>query len=76
MELGIAGGGVEISRISLPVLNQMGISKGDVILQVGSQPVNSVAAFNKALSGYKSGDRVRLLIQNAESTGIHILNMP
>ena len=75
-KLGIAGGGVEISRISLPVLNQMGISKGDVILQVGSQPVNSVAAFNKALSGYKSGDRVRLLIQNAESTGIHILNMP
>lgn len=74
--LGISGGGVEISRINLPVLNQMGISKGDVILQVGSQPVNSVAAFNKALSGYKSGDRVRLLIQNAESTGIHTLNMP
>ena len=74
--LGISGGGVEISRIIQPVLNQMGISKGDVILQVGSQPVNSVAAFNKALSGYKSGDRVRLLIQNAESTGIHTLNMP
>ena len=74
--LGIASGGVEISRINQPVLNQMGISKGDVILQVGSQPVNSVQAFNKALAGFTSGDRVRLLIQNAESIGIHTLSMP
>jgi serine protease Do len=74
--LGIPGGGVEISRINLPVLNQMGISKGDVILQVGAQPVNSVQAFNKALAGYASGDRVRLLIQNAESIGIHTLIVP
>lgn len=73
--LGVAQGGVQIAQIVVPYLSQMGIAKGDVILQVGKQPVNSAAEFSKVLQPYKSGDRVRLLIQNAESTGIYVLGV-
>jgi serine protease Do len=58
------------------MLAQAGISVGDVVLEVGRTPVASVAAFEKALSAFKSGDRVRLLIKNSQSTGIVILTMP
>jgi len=74
--LNLARGGVQIARVFQPVLGQMGVKQGDVVLEVGRTPVNSVADFEKALSAFKSGDRVRLLIQNAESTGIIVLAMP
>ncbi|WP_297798729.1 Do family serine endopeptidase [Arenimonas sp. GDDSR-1] len=74
--LGLATGGVQIARISQPMLGQLGIAKGDVVLEVGRTPVASVAAFEKAVSAYKSGDRVRVLIRNAESTAIHMLVVP
>jgi serine protease Do len=75
-KLDVASGGVQISRITQPMLAQAGISVGDVVLEVGRTPVASVAAFEKALSAFKSGDRVRLLIKNSQSTGIVILTMP
>ena len=74
--LGLANGGVQIALINQPMLGQIGIAKGDVVLEVGRTPVNSVAAFEKAVATLKSGDRVRLLIRNAESTAIHILGVP
>lgn len=74
--LGISAGGVEIAQINQPMLRQLGINKGDVILQVGRQAVNSPAEFNKAVSQVKSGEQIRLLIQNAQSTGIYVLEMP
>ncbi|MBP6299263.1 MAG: Do family serine endopeptidase [Arenimonas sp.] len=74
--LGVPSGGVEIVQIIQPMLGQMGINKGDVILQVGRQVINSPSDFNKALSSAKSGDQIRLLIQNAQSTGIYVLEMP
>ena len=49
---------------------QAGLSPGDVILQVGKSPVGSSAQFASALKGVKSGDRVRLLVRNTESTGL------
>jgi serine protease Do len=58
------------------MLAQLGIAKGDVVLEVGRTPVNSVAAFEKAVAGYKSGDRVRVLVRNAESTAIHLIGIP
>jgi serine protease Do len=73
--LGIAQGGVQIAQVMSPALNQMGIAKGDVILQVGKLPVNSVSEFTKALSIYKTGDRVRILVQNVDSTGIYVVTM-
>jgi|GWRWMinimDraft_5_1066013.scaffolds.fasta_scaffold06673_2 serine protease Do len=74
--LGISSGGVEIAQINQPLLSQLGINKGDVILQVGRQSVNSPSEFNKVISQAKSGDQIRLLIQNPQSTGIFVLEMP
>jgi serine protease Do len=72
--LGVEGG-VQIAQLSASALRQIGIAKGDVILQIGKQPIKSVSDFSKALEQYKTGDRVRLLIQNAESTGVYVLNV-
>lgn len=74
--LGISAGGVQIARVTQPMLAQLGIAKGDVVLEVGRTPVNSVAAFEKAVAGYKSGDRVRVLVRNADSTAIHLIGIP
>ncbi|MEO7251659.1 MAG: PDZ domain-containing protein, partial [Arenimonas sp.] len=65
-----AGEGVRISRIAGLAARQAGLSPGDVILQVGKNPVGSAAQFELALKGIKSGDRVRLVVRNAESTGL------
>jgi serine protease Do len=64
------GEGVRISRVASLAARQAGLSPGDVILQVGKNPVGSTAAFENALKGVKSGDRVRLLVRNNESTGL------
>ncbi len=76
-KLGLSEGeGVLIARVSNPVAAQAGLSPGDVVLQVGRQNVGSVAEFNQALKSFKSGDRVRLLVRNAQSTGLVTLEMP
>jgi len=74
--LGLPAGGVQIARITQPMLAQLGIAKGDVVLEVGRTPVATVAAFDKAVATYKSGDRVRVLVRNAESTAIHMIGIP
>jgi serine protease Do len=65
-----SGEGVRISRVASLAARQAGVSPGDVILQVGRVPVGSVDQFEGALQGIKSGDRVRLLVRNAESTAL------
>lgn len=75
--LGLANGeGVQITRVTSPMATQAGLSSGDVILQAGRQPVGNVAQFNAALKAYKSGDRLRLLVRNTQSTGLVTLEMP
>jgi serine protease Do len=70
-KLGLSPGeGVRISRVASLAARQAGLSPGDVILQVGKSPVGNAAQFASALKGVKSGDRVRLLVRNAESTGL------
>ncbi len=64
------GEGVRISRVSGVAARQAGLSPGDVILQVGKTTVGSAAQFQSALKGFKSGDRVRLLVRNEQSTGL------
>jgi len=76
-QLGLAAGeGVQIVRANSPIAAQAGLSAGDVILQIGRQPVGSVADFNAAMNAFKSGDRVRLLVRNSQSTGLITLEMP
>ena len=69
--LGLSPGeGVRISRVASLAARQAGLAPGDVILQVGKSPVGNAAQFASALKGIKSGDRVRLLVRNADSTGL------
>jgi serine protease Do len=69
--LGLSSGeGVRISRVASLAARQAGLAAGDVILQVGKQPVGSTSQFESALRAVKAGDRVRLLVRNAESTGL------
>jgi serine protease Do len=68
--------GVLITGINNPMAAQSGLSAGDVILQVGRTPVASPEAFTAAMKGFGSGDRVRLLVRNAQSTGLVTLEMP
>ena len=64
------GEGVRISRVAGLAARQAGLAAGDVILQVGKSPVGSSADFESALKSVKSGDRVRLLVRNSESTAL------
>ncbi|MEO8000497.1 MAG: PDZ domain-containing protein, partial [Arenimonas sp.] len=76
-QLGLTEGqGVLITRINNPMLAQSGLSAGDVILQLGRQPISGVSDFNAALKAFKSGDKVRLLVRNSQSTGLVTLEMP
>ena len=74
--LDVPEGGVQVARINQPMPARAGLAEGDVILEVGRQPVASVAAFNRALAGVKPGERVRLLVRNEQSTAIVVLEMP
>ena len=64
------GEGVRIARVASLAARQAGLQPGDVVLQVGRTPVGSAADFESALKSVKSGDRVRLLVRNNESTGL------
>ncbi|MGH8104921.1 MAG: DegQ family serine endoprotease [Arenimonas sp.] len=76
-QLGLAEGeGVQITRVLNPLAAQAGLSAGDVVLQVGRQSVHSVSEFNAVLKAFKSGDRVRLLVRDSQSTGLVTLEMP
>ena len=69
--LGLSPGeGVRITRVASLAARQAGLVAGDVILQVGRNAVGSAAEFESALKVIKSGDRVRLLVRNAQSTGL------
>ena len=74
-ELG-AGQGVRVARVDNTLARQAGLSVGDVILQVGKTEVGSVVAYNAAIKGFKSGDKVRLLVRNADSTGLVTVLVP
>ncbi len=65
-----ANEGVKISQVTGMAARQAGLTAGDVILQVGKVAVGNTAQFEAAVKALKSGDRVRLLIRNADSTGL------
>jgi serine protease Do len=63
--LGIsAGKGVVVTDVKPgSFADDIGLSRGDVILEVNKQPVNSEAEFNKATAGLKSGQDVAFLVR-------------
>jgi serine protease Do len=62
--------GVKILAITSAMPQQAGLAVGDVILKVGRDEVNSVADFERAARGLKSGDTVRLQVQNESSSAM------
>ena len=53
-----------------------GLSRGDVVLQVGRTPVGSPEALDRALAGVKKGDTVMLLVNrggNSQFVAIPVL---
>jgi len=76
-QLGLVDGqGVQIARVTNAAAVQAGLSAGDVILQVGRQAVSNTAEFNTAVKAFKSGDSIRMLVRNSQSTGLVTLQMP
>ena len=55
---------------------EAGISRGDVILEVGHKPVKDVDAFYGSLEGLKPGEGVLLLVQRNDITRYVVLKIP
>ncbi len=70
-----AGEGVLVARVTGLAARRAGLAPGDVVLQVGGADIGSVAAFEAATQGFKSGDEVRLLVRNARSTGFVVFTL-
>ncbi|HOP80717.1 MAG TPA: PDZ domain-containing protein, partial [Armatimonadota bacterium] len=51
------------------------IVPGDVILKINSQPITSVAEFNRKINALKSGDTALILIQRKDRTLISELTV-
>lgn len=63
-QLGLESGeGVRIIGVKGEGARDAGLVPGMVVLRVGNTPVGSVDALNRALSGYKKGDVVLLLVR-------------
>ncbi len=60
--------GVVITKVT-PASRAMraGLEPGDVVRKVNDAPVKSVAEFNAATEGLKSGDSLRLIIETSKS---------
>ncbi|QII29995.1 DegQ family serine endoprotease [Stenotrophomonas maltophilia] len=72
-QLGLeAGEGVRITAVKGEGARDAGLSGGMVILQVASTPVGSVETLNRALSGYKKGDVVMLLVRTGSGNSAFV----
>ncbi|TWI03500.1 serine protease Do [Luteimonas cucumeris] len=68
-QLGLkAGEGVAIARIEGLAARGAGLRPGDVVLQVGRDPVDSAAALDRQLRDVKQGETVMLLVRRGQST--------
>jgi len=64
-QLGLESGeGVRISRVTGQAAREARLAPGQVIMQVGRVPVGSAEALNRALSSYRKGDVVMLLVRS------------
>lgn len=58
------GVGVEITGVDMDGAgSEMGLRRGDVLLEINGSPIVGVDSFEKALSSLKKGDYIRLKIQ-------------
>ena len=69
--------GVVVTNVSQgSPAGEAGISRGDVILEVGHKPVKDVNAFYSSLDGLKPGEGVLLLVQRNDITRYVVLKIP
>lgn len=72
-QLGLESGeGVRITGVKGQGARDAGLSPGMVILQVASTQVGSVDALNRALSSYKKGDVVMLLVRTGSGNSAFV----
>jgi Trypsin-like serine proteases, typically periplasmic, contain C-terminal PDZ domain len=62
-----AGEGVRITRVNSAAAREARLAPGMVILQVGRNPVGTVAELNRQLGTYRKGDVVMLLVRSGSS---------
>ena len=62
------GEGVGVARVEGMAAREAGLQPGDIVLRVGSDPVGSVAALDRALAGVKPGQTVMLLVRSGTSS--------
>jgi len=75
--LGVDGDeGVLLARVDPAITRESGLRAGDVVLQVGRDSVDSVAAFNRALAGVEAGETVMLLVQRGGTTQFVAVTAP
>lgn len=68
-ELGLKPGeGVGIAAVEGLAAREAGIKPGQVVLRVGTTPVGSVAALDRALAGVKPGQTVMLLLRSGNTS--------
>lgn len=68
-------GGVLIGRVTGGPAARAGLQRGDVILRVGRDNIDSISAFNEAVEGVKAGDSVMLLVRRGEGTSFIALSV-
>ena len=59
---------VEIARIDGKAARSAGLRPGDIILRVGTTPVGSASALDRALAGVGGDDTVMLLVRRGGAT--------
>ena len=68
-DLGLRSGeGVQIARIDGKAARSAGLRPGDIILRVGTTPVGSASALDRALAGVGGDDTVMLLVRRGGAT--------
>jgi serine protease Do len=74
--LQVPKGGVLIREVEKGIARDTGISRGDVILRIQNEPINSVDDFEKVIKKLPAGKSIAVLIQHRGSPAFLALTLP
>lgn len=74
--LKVSAGGVEVKSLAAGAAADAGVRRGDIITHINNKPIKSVAAFEKAVRGLKSGKVVPLLVARRYGREFLALRIP
>lgn len=75
-QLSLAEGGVVVAQVNPGLAAQAGIRRGDVIMRLNNQPVNSVADFQRLVRELPAGRSVPVLVQRRGGPVFIALKLP